>query len=135
MSADDQRTLVARFYDEIVNSGRLEVAGEIFATDFVDHTPTGTLTGLESLKGFLRSLWAAFPDIRFVVDDLIVVDDKVVARGNLTATHEGEFMGIPATGRRAGWTAIHIWRVENGRLKERWAEANILRLLAQLRGG
>jgi predicted ester cyclase len=52
----------------------------------------------------------------------------------VTATHQGEFMGIPATGRRVGWTAIHIWRVENGRLKERWAEANLLRLLEELRG-
>ena len=89
----------ARSSYERINAGDLDRFAELFADDYVEHDDiTGMPPTKEGTLEFFRALLTAFPDMRMDVEDLIVSEDKVVARVTATATHQGEFMGIPPTG-------------------------------------
>jgi predicted ester cyclase len=128
-----ERDLVARFYDEVLNQRKLDVLPDLLDPDFVEHG-TPPVIGLEGFRSFIRGLTEGLPDLRLEVEDWIVERDRVVARCSVTGTHSGELLGFAPTGRPISWTAIHIWRVANGRLVERWSEADVLGLVEQVQG-
>lgn len=133
---EGNRALVQRFYDEVISGGNVDAIDELCAPDFVEHdAPPELPPGRDGFKAFVRSLRAAFPDFRWEVEDWVVAGDKVVARGHGRGTHQGEFFGVAGTGRSVSWTAIHIFRVDNGRLAERWSQADVMGIMEQLRGG
>jgi steroid delta-isomerase-like uncharacterized protein len=125
--------LVARFYDEVLNQQQLDVMEQLFDPDFVEHA-TPAVMGLEGFRSFIRGLAEGLPDVHLTVADWIAEGDRVVARCSVTGTHNGEFLGFPPTGKPISWTSIHIWRVANGRLVERWSEADVLGLVEQMKG-
>jgi len=86
----------------------------------------------DGLKQAITELQGAFPDVRYAIDDAFTRSDQVVHRLLATGTMTGSFMGIPATGKRATWTEIHIGRVVNGRLTEHWGLVDQLGMLVQL---
>lgn len=126
------RDLVARFYEEVLNQNRPEVLADLVDTDFVEHGKS-PVTGLEGFRSFVRGLTEGLPDLRLTVEDWIVEGDRVVARCSVTGTHNGELLGFAPTGKPVSWTAIHIWRVANGRLVERWSEADVWGIVEQVR--
>jgi steroid delta-isomerase-like uncharacterized protein len=128
-----ERDLVARFYDEVLNQQQLDVMEQLFDPDFVEHG-TPPVTGLEGFRSFIRGLVEGLPDVHLTVADWIAEGDRVVARCSVTGTHHGEFLGFPPTGKPISWTSIHIWRVANGRLLERWSEADVLGIVEQVKG-
>jgi steroid delta-isomerase-like uncharacterized protein len=130
--ADTQRELVARFYDEVLNQKHLAVVDELVADDFVEHGTPPLPPGIDGFREFVGGVIAAFPDFEFTVHDWVVEGDLVVARCSARGTHQGEFLGFVATGRQVSWTAIHIWRIVDGRLAERWSEADVLGITKQL---
>ena len=75
---------------------------------------------------------AEFPDVHAAVQDLIADGDRVIERTQTSATHTGEFNGISPTGKQVGWTEIHIYRLEDGKIAEQWSEIDLLGLLVQL---
>ncbi len=78
-------------------------------------------------------LWhAAFPDEQTVFDDQLAEGDRVVSRMISTATHTGEFQGIPPTGKRIVVTGIWIERIADGKIVERWGVVDMLGVLQQL---
>jgi predicted ester cyclase len=131
--AQGHRDLVARFYDEVLNQQRLEILDELLAPDFVEHG-TPPIEGLDGFRSFVSGLLEALPDFRFTVHDWILQGDRVVARCAAAGTHRGELFGFAPTGKPVTWTAIHIWRVADGRLAERWSEADVLGIVEQLKG-
>ncbi len=76
----------------------------------------------------------AFPDVVVTEQDLIVTANKVVERSSAKATHRGEFMGNPATGKPVAWTEIHIYRIADGKIAEHWVELALLQMFMQTRG-
>jgi len=86
----------------------------------------------EGLKQSLVALKTAFPDLRYTIEDAIVCGDQIVHRLSATGTMTGEFMGIPATGKKATWTEIHIGKGVDGRLTEHWGLVDQLGMLVQL---
>jgi predicted ester cyclase len=131
----DNKTLVRRLVDEVLNCGDLAAADALIAPDYVEHSPLpGQRPGLVGLKQALSLFRAAFPDFHLKIDDLIAEADRVVLRGTVTATHNGHFLGIPPTGRRVRWTAIDIVRIVGGRQVEHWGNQETLELLYQLSG-
>ena len=126
------RDIAARFYDEVLNGRDLELIDALVAPDFVEHG-TPPMEGRDAFREFVAGLLQALPDFRFDVDDWIVEGDRVVARCSATGTHHGEFLGFAPTGNRVTWTAIHIWRIVDGRLAERWSEADVLGIVEQLK--
>jgi steroid delta-isomerase-like uncharacterized protein len=135
MSADRNRVTVRRFFEEMLSGHDLEVAGELFTEDFVDHDPDdpgGRLSGVAGAKEEVGLYIAAFPDMRVSVDDLIAEDDRVVVRATLRGTHAGAFAGIPATGKAVTVPAMQAFRLVDGRIAEAWLSIDRLGMLQQL---
>lgn len=130
----DNAGLVRRGIEEILNRGDYAVAGEIFTPDFVFHTPAQPepFHGPAGFNAYVSMIRAAFPDIRFTIEDILAVDDTVVARWSARLTHHGEFFGIPPTRKKATLTGIHIYHCRDGRIAEEWQELNALGLMQQL---
>ena len=83
-------------------------------------------------KGFMSALLTAFPDSRFVVDDVIAEGNKVAVRHRLQGTHQAELQGVPATGKQVEVNGIVIFRIENGKIAEAWLNADIMGMMQQL---
>lgn len=132
MITDIKRT-AERIPLEVLNTGNFGLLDELLAPEFVDHSPvTGVAPTREGLKQSAMALRTAFPDIRYSIDDSITYGDQVVHRLTATGTMTGELQGVPATGKRASWTEIHIGRGVNGRLTEHWGLVDQLGMLVQL---
>src|ERR1700730_9347714 len=100
VSESENVSVIARFLEEVINQGRLEQANEIVAEDFVELDPLpGQRQGREGLKDVIGMLRTAFPDMNWVVEEMIAEGEMVVTRFTWTGTQQGTFMGIPATGR------------------------------------
>jgi predicted ester cyclase len=132
MTTDIKRT-AARIPLEVINDGNFGLLDELLTPDFVQHySQPGVPPTREGLKQSLMALRTAFPDIHYTVDDGFASGDDVVHRVSVTGTMKGDFMGIPATGKRATWNEIHVGRGVNGRLTEHWGLVDQLGMLVQL---
>ncbi len=134
MSNEENKTVIRRFVDEVLNSTSPAPIDGYFTDDFVNHTPLFGVTegGLDGARKFLAGVRHTFPDGRWNTEDLIAEEDKVVWRWKATGTHKGQFMGIGPTGRRVTWSGITIYRLVGGKIAERWAETDNLGLQQQL---
>jgi predicted ester cyclase len=101
--AEENRAVARKLIEQLFNTGHLEIADEILAADYVDHSPSHPgLPGPENLKLAVAEWRVAFPDTRNVIEDMVAEGDKVAVRWTTYATHRGGFMGIAATGNRCG---------------------------------
>ena len=132
MTTEENTALARRLYTEVISRGNLAAADELVSADFVEHNVLPVPPGRESFKHFVAMLHTAFADLDFTIEDLISEGDKVVVRGTVRGTHRGPFRGIAPTGKPVHWTAMHILRVRDGKLTERWVEVDMLGLLQQL---
>jgi steroid delta-isomerase-like uncharacterized protein len=89
-------------------------------------------TGAQGLKEVFARLLRAFPDLHITVEDLIEEGDKVVGRNSITGTHQGEYMGIPPTGKTVTYNEIFIFRFDNGRIAETWGVVDVFLQMQQL---
>ena len=129
----DNSATLQRMYD-LLNAGDLEAFGALLSEDFVEHEETpGLAPTKDGVLKFFRMYRAAFPDLRMEPEDVLGSGDKVVARVRATGTHEGEFMGMPATGKSFDVQLIDIMRfAENGLVREHWGVVDMLAMLQQL---
>ena len=129
----DHAATLRRFYDSI-NAGDVDGFGELLADDFVEHEETpGLAPTKEGVKEFFKMYIAAFPNLRFDAEDVLASGDKVVARVRVTGTHEGEFMGMPATGKGVDVQAIDIVRFgDDGLAHEHWGVFDAMAMMQQL---
>ena len=134
MSTEENKAVFRRFIEEWNKGNEAGMAAmELCAADYVIHG-TGVFpdTDRAGYKQRLTALWTAFPDAHLVVEDLIAEGDKVVVRYTFRATHRGEFMGVPATGKVVTMTGIDIARFAGGKCVEQWVQADFLGLMQQL---
>ena len=132
MSAETKQ-IIKRFYDEAINGKKLEVIDEVMSPDFVEHEEIPGLTpDREGVKQFFAMLATAFPDFRFNVEDVIAEGEKGVVRATFTGTHQGDFLGVPATGNTVSVTVIDIIRVTGGKAAEHWGAMDMGALMEQL---
>lgn len=124
--------IVRNFTEEVLNEGNIEAAGRFFWDDFVEQVPMpGQGPGLAGLKDVLRGMKAAFPDIHWKVQEQIAEQDKVVTRFEWTGTHQGAFLGVPATGRPVKVWGVVIDRLEDGKIKDTRIIMDALGLMMQ----
>ena len=116
----ENKEIARKYPEEVVTDGNLDVIDEIIADDHVQHNSAASepLHGPDEVKENVSKLRTAFPDAECMVEDLIAEGDMVVRRDRATATHEGEFMGIEATGKEIVVEGIHIHRIEDGQIVE-----------------
>jgi len=133
MGSQENKASAARFMEEVVNRGNVSVVDELSGANFVDHqAPPGVPPTPEGIKSWITSFRAAFPDLHYTLEDSIAEGDRVVQRATAHGTMKGDFMGMPASGKSATWSEIHITRYENGKAVEHWAVVDQLGMLAQL---
>lgn len=128
----------ARYVEEVWNSHNPEALAAYFAPDAKDHslTPGGpdSGAGLDYLKARAQALFNAFPDVLFVVEEVVQQDDRLAVRVTLEGTHRGDFAGIPATGKRMKVYDFATYRIVDGKITEVWSLVDMQRLRDQLRG-
>jgi steroid delta-isomerase-like uncharacterized protein len=129
----DHAATMRRAYD-LLNAGDIDGFGDLLADDFVEHEELpGLEAGKEGVKSFFRVYRAAFPDLHMSAEDVLPSGDKVVARARATGTHEGEFMGMPATGKRVDVQLVDIIRFgDDGLAHEHWGVFDAMTMMQQL---
>jgi steroid delta-isomerase-like uncharacterized protein len=133
MAAEENRALIRRFIDEVFNQRNLDAIDEHLTTDYVDHAmPPGLPTNREGFKQFIGSFLEAFPDFHYTIEDILAEGNRVAIRLTAQGTHQGTFLNMPPTGKRATWTEIHIGRITDGGIAEHWGEVDNLGMLQQL---
>ena len=134
MAAEQNKALVVRFVEELFNRGNMGIVGEIFAPDFIEREqlPPGIPSGREGVKVLTTMLRSAFPDFKATIDDILAEGDKVVIRMTWSGTQKGEFMGIPASGKRISIGVIDIIRITNGKVVEHWGQMDSMSMMQQL---
>jgi len=128
----DAKTALERMFQEIINEGRLDVADEVFAEDFVDHGPMGDMAGRETFKQLVAQWRSAVPDVHCDVTNVIVDGDDVAWLVRTTGTHTGDGLGFPATGKPFETVSANIGRFRDGMAVEHWSEQGMLAMLAQV---
>ncbi|MBD1865060.1 MULTISPECIES: ester cyclase [Trichocoleus] len=132
MLIEQNKALILQFY-KAFDDRKMEQALELLAPNFVAHLAgvPEPLDG-EGFKRFGMSFYLAFQQGAHIFDEVIISEDKVVTCGKFTATHVGEFQGLPPTGKQISLSIMHIDRVENGKIVEHWGQGDAFGLMQQL---
>lgn len=120
---------------ERINAGDVDAGVDIlFAPDALDHDPAPDQgPGREGFRSFFHGLTSGFPDAHIEAVHMVADDDNVAFAYTLTGTHQGEFEGIAATGKRIEVRGMQIGRFEGGQIVERWGATDLAGLVAQLK--
>ncbi len=130
---EDNKSIMRRAYDEILNEGNIDVADEVIAEDMTEHEQfPGLEPGREGFKGFVRMFREAFPDLQVTVEDMIAEDDRVAARVTMRGTHQGVFLGIDPTGNQIEVPVVDIVRFADGMAVEHWGVTDNMAMMVQL---
>ncbi|OUM42507.1 ester cyclase [Arthrobacter sedimenti] len=122
----DLRGAYKRIIDA-VSAGDTRALESLMAADLIDHMPVpGQPAGREGFIYWMHAMHVASPDMTGVISDTVVEGDKIAGRVLWTGTHEGEFLGLPGTGRPIAITAMHLIRFEDGVAAEWWGAADLL---------
>jgi predicted ester cyclase len=133
MSIEENKAKVRRFFEELLSTDNFAVADEILSPDFRFYFAGSPVAmDLESYMEFLVARRAAFPDRRFIVEDMIGEGDKVSARFTMRGTHKGEFRGIAPSGTELTMTGIDMIRLSEGKMVEDRVEVDQLGMMQQL---
>ena len=134
MSAEDNKAITLRINEEAWTGGNLDLIDEVVADDYL-HTVVGApepIRGREGFRELVTMYRSAFPDFRITTEEQIADGDVVVTRWTASGTHQGELMGMPATGKQASAAGVTIDRFANGKLVSGWAIFDQLGFLQQL---
>ena len=130
---EDNKRFMQRFVEETINKKNLDAIDELVAEDFTEHLPfPGQGPGREGLKYVISAFLTAFPDIHWALEEQIAEAEKVVSRFTMTGTHQGEFLGIPATGKSVNVWGVVIDVVRDGKFSESRIIMDTLGLMQQL---
>jgi steroid delta-isomerase-like uncharacterized protein len=125
--------IVRQFIEQVINRGEIDAVDQFFWENMVEQVPfPGQGPGIEGLKGVLRGLKAAFPDMHWTIEEQIAEGDKVLSRFEWTGTHSGLFLGVPATRRPVKVWGMVIDRFESGRIRDTRIIMDTLGLMVQL---
>jgi steroid delta-isomerase-like uncharacterized protein len=120
--SEQNKNLVRRYYDQVINGRDLDAVGDYFAD--------------ERVAGWVRkgcfSYFQAFPDLHVALDEFVADTDRVFLRSTMTGTHDGEFHGIPATGRHMAVDSAEVFRIADGKFAGYWCMVDGAGLMRQL---
>ena len=135
MSIEEDNKALVRRYIDLFNRNDLPVEEVIapLASSFVYHRPgMPDVTGLSDVRQVLEMYRSAVSDMHQTIEDLVAEGDKVACRWSGRGTHQGEMMGVAATGKVITVTGIAIYRIANGKIQEEWDYSDVLGLMQQL---
>jgi steroid delta-isomerase-like uncharacterized protein len=132
--SEDNKERVKRLFDDVLNAGKVSLLDTLIGAAYVDHNPSaGQPPGAAGVKGKVESLRAAFPDLRYTLEDVVAEGDLVAARYSWRGTHKGEaFLGIPPSGKSILVRGMDFYRFRDGKIVEHWDNIDELGMLSQL---
>jgi len=118
--SEQNKAIVRRWLEEVLNQGKVDVLDEICAHDYVEYDPAypGGHLGRDELKQAIPIYRSAYPDLRFVIENMIAEADNVAVYWTMTGTHLGAFRGMPPTGKRVEADGMTLVRLRNGKSVE-----------------
>lgn len=133
MNTTEQKQIevVRQLYEDALNQNRKELFAHLLSENIVFHSFTEE-HGIDAYQTITERLRISFPDLHFTLNDLIASGDRVVVRWTMRATHNGPLGNVPATGKRIEQHAVVIYRFENGKIAEGWAQMDRLGVLQQI---
>jgi steroid delta-isomerase-like uncharacterized protein len=133
MAAAENKAVLTSFVKEVINQGQFERVDDLVALDFVELDPLpGQQQGREGLKQVISAFRTAFPDIHWVIEEMVGEGDKVFSRFTWHGTHRGEFFGVAATGRKITVKGTVVDRVVAGKMVESRILMDSLGMMRQL---
>jgi steroid delta-isomerase-like uncharacterized protein len=118
---------------EAENRHDLSRHGDFFHDDIVVVVAGGmATTGIDEYRAGLDQLYEGMSDFKVVLEDQFATDDRVVCRWRATATHDGDYYGIPATGKSVEYTGVSVWEFDNGKARRGWSFPDTMTLMQQL---
>lgn len=132
--ADTNLAIAQRYFDDIINAGRLDVIDELMAPQFAFHIPTlpDPVRGPEGMKQFVTGLHTGFPDIKFTPEYMIADGPRVAARYHMTGTHSGPFLGVPPSNKAVTDVGSDIFHISDGKFVGIWVAEDAIGLLVQM---
>ena len=130
----DMRQTITRYFEELWNRGDASLIDELLHPDYVNHSPgaPAMATDRTGVAWVLHAMRVAFPDLRYVIEDMVIGDDAVAVRTTLTGTHRGDFFGLAPTGRPVRVNQINIERFREGRIVSHHRVTDMAELMKQL---
>lgn len=133
MSTEENKAMIRRVWEEVLNKGDLAAADELMAPNYVYHGSGGQeFKGPEGFKQLVTMFRTAFPDFRITVEDMVAEVDKVAHRATMRGTHKGDLMGIAPTGKQVTIAAIVISRFAGVKEVEAWSNLDQLGMMQQM---
>jgi steroid delta-isomerase-like uncharacterized protein len=132
MMAEKNKQLMSQLYDAY-NAKDWDKISTFIAADYVEHNPMpNQKPGLEGMKETFTMMTSAFPDFKVTANKIIAEGDHVCNYYTVTATHQGDWMGMPATGKSMNVEGIEIVRIANGKVVEHWEVFDAMKMMTQL---
>jgi predicted ester cyclase len=132
LTQDEANVAVVQRVSDAVNGHRYDELDELFGESFVDHNPAWNVESLEELKGIIITAHEAL-DFTANLDGLYPAEgQRVIMHITFTGRHVGRFFGVEPTGKAVSWTSVEVYRLEDGKVVERWTQADTTGLMAQL---
>lgn len=127
----EENKAIARKFLRMFELGDASMADAIVAIDYYNHDAPDPSIGIAGIKAIVSMFKSAMPDAQANIEFQVAEGDKVVNRYTWSGTHQGEYFGVPATGKRVSWTATATFRIPNGKIREAWLNWDQLGLMQQ----
>jgi steroid delta-isomerase-like uncharacterized protein len=126
--------LIESYFNDVWNKGELELLDTLITEDYINHSPSAPnpKPGPEGLKPIILEMRKGIPDLHYEIKDLVITQNKIVAKTVVTGTHTGELWGIKPEGKRIEVDQINIEYVKNGKISEHWRITDELKMMKQL---
>src|SRR5680860_178383 len=132
MSSEENKVLVQRYF-ALVNDGQLDtLSEELLAPEYRVHLNSAPVLDRSDTIGLIKGFLEAFPGLHHTIEDQVADGDRVATRIVVRGTHQGDLMGLAATGKDVAFNAIYIHRIEDGRIVEQWVVSDGLGMMQQL---
>jgi len=130
----DNQQLIERYFERVWNQGFVNELDEMMDLNYINHSPgaPNPEPGPKGLKPIIENMRSAFPDLHYVIHNMVVTDTQVAVHTTMKGTHLGDFFGLPATGKKISVFQMQIERIKNGKIVEHWRVTNDLELMKQL---
>ena len=121
------------YFEEVWNKGNVDLLDSLLTPDYINHTPSvPTTAGPDGLKPIVTTIRKAFPDLKFIIKDVIATDDQIIIRTIMTGTQKDSLFGIPPTNKSIQVNQINIEKIREGRIVEHWRVTDELTMMRQL---
>lgn len=133
MSLEDNKSFVREYYEEVVNTGDVELIESFISPEYTEvHNGKRNAIGVEGAKEHILGVRQTYPDLNITIERQIAEGDWVVSCINVRGTHKGLWLGIKPTGKSVAFTGVNVDRVVNGRIVEHGGAANLLGPLLEI---